>query len=212
MKQTLLFIFLVISLLFNAYFVKKSTNEATVKEVLDGDTFILGNDDRIRLLSIDAPEKGRCGAQEATVALTKLISGKTVRITEERRDQYGRRMGLVFVGRILVNEAMLGSGWARPTYDKNSQKDSLQAASHKATENHLGIHSSLCKKTNPIPPSADCTIKGNIDKASWNHLYHLPTCRHYNQIILELDMGEQFFCSESEAQAAGFTLAPDCLR
>lgn len=212
MKQALLFIFLVISLLFNAYFVKKSTTESTVKEVLDGDTFILYNGDRIRLLSIDAPEKGRCGAQEATIALTNLISGKPVTITEERRDQYGRRMGLVYHGQTLINETMLASGWARPTYDKNSQKDRLQAASHKATENQLGIHSSLCKKTNPTPPSPACTIKGNIDKASWDHLYHLPTCRHYNQIILELDMGEQFFCSEKEAQAAGFTLAPDCLR
>lgn len=212
MKQTLLFILLVISLLFNAYFVKKSTTESTVKEVLDGDTFMLMNGDRIRLLSVDAPEKGRCGAQEATEALSALIAGKSVTIKEERRDQYGRRMGLIYVGGTLVNEMMLASGWTRPTYDKNSQKDRLQTASHKATEDKLGIHSSLCKKVNPIPPSPDCTIKGNIDKASWDHLYHLPTCRHYNQIILELDMGEQFFCSEKEAQDAGFTLAPDCLR
>lgn len=212
MRQTLLFIFLVISLLFNAYFVKKSTTESTVKEVLDGDTFILNNGDRIRLLSIDAPEKGRCGATEASQALSTLVAGKPVTIQEERRDQYGRRMGLVSVGKTLINEAMLASGWARPTYDKNSQKDRLQAASHQATEGKLGIHSPLCKKINPTPPNPNCTIKGNIDKASWDHLYHLPTCRHYNQIILELDMGEQFFCSEDEAQAAGFTLAPDCLR
>lgn len=212
MKQTLLFIFLVISLLFNAYFVKKSTTESTVKEVLDGDTFILGNGDRIRLLSIDAPEKGRCGSLEATVELTNLILDKPVNITEERRDQYGRRMSLVSVGRTLVNEAMLASGWARPTYDKNSQKDLLQTAYHQAVDEKLGIHSAQCKKVDPKPPSPDCTIKGNIDKGTWDHLYHLPTCRHYNQIILDTDMGEQFFCTEKEAQVAGFTLAPDCLR
>ena len=203
---------LVISLLFNAYFVKKSTTETTVKEVLDGDTFILNNGDRIRLLSIDTPEKGRCGSTEATQALTTLVAGKPVGIKEERRDQFGRRMGLVYVGRILVNESMLASGWAKPTYDKNSQKDILQAAYHKAKAEKVGIHSSQCKKVDPKPPSPDCTIKGNIDKGTWDHLYHVPTCRHYNQIILDMDMGEQFFCSESEAQAAGFTLAPDCLR
>lgn len=208
----MLFIFLVISLLFNAYFVKKSTNEATVKEVLDGDTFILMNGDRIRLLSIDTPEKGRCGAPEATQTLTALVADKPVTIKEERRDQFGRRMALVYVGHTLVNEVMLASGWARPTYDKNSQKDLLQTAYHQAVEGKLGVHSAQCKKVDPKPSSPDCTIKGNIDKGTWDHLYHLPSCRHYNQIILDMDMGEQFFCSEADAQAAGFTLAPDCLR
>lgn len=77
MKQTLLFILLVISLLFNTYFVKKTTSEATVKEVLDGDTFTLKNGDRIRLLGIDTPEKGRCGAIEATQELSSLIADKS---------------------------------------------------------------------------------------------------------------------------------------
>lgn len=212
MKQKLLFLFLVISLLFNAYFVKKTTSDTTVKEILDGDTFILNNGDRIRLLGIDAPEKDLCGAKEATQTLSVLIAAKPVTIKEERRDGFGRRMGLVYVGSTLVNEAMLASGWARPDYDKNTQSERLKAAYRKASEDKLGIHSSQRKKVNPQPPSADCTIKGNIDKGTWDHLYHLPTCRHYNQIILDMDMGEQFFCSESEAQAAGFTLAPDCLR
>ena len=65
---------------------------------------------------------------------------------------------------------------------------------------------------NPVPPSKNCVIKGNIDKGTGEHFYHLPNCRHYNQIVLDLDIGEGFFCSEKEASAAGFHLAPDCLR
>lgn len=212
MKQTLFFIVLVISLLFNAYFVKKSTNNATVKEILDGDTFILNNGDRIRLLGIDAPEKDLCGAKEASTTLSALIAGKPVTIKEERRDGFGRRMGLVYVGTTLVNESMLASGWARPNYDKNTEAERLKAAYSRVVDNKLGLRSTQCKKVDPKPPSGDCTIKGNIDKGTGDHFYHLETCRHYNQIVLDLDLGETFFCSENEAQASGFRLAPDCLR
>ncbi len=212
MKQKLLFILLIISLLGNAYFIKKNVTDITVKEVLDGDTFILNNGDRIRLLGIDSPEKDLCGAKEATQALSALIAAKPVTIKEERRDGFGRRMGLVYVGSALVNEAMLASGWARPNYDKNTQANRLKTAYSQAVDGKLGLRSTQCKKVDPKPPNADCTIKGNIDKGTGDHFYHLPSCRHYNQIVLDLDLGETFFCSEGEAQTAGFRLAPDCLR
>ena len=126
MKQKLLFIVLVISLLVNGYYIKKSVTDVTVKEVLDGDTFILINGDRIRLLGIDAPEKDLCGAKEATQTLAVLIADKPVAIKEERRDGFGRRMGLVYAGTTLVNEAMLASGWARPNYDKKQSNRAIK--------------------------------------------------------------------------------------
>jgi endonuclease YncB( thermonuclease family) len=187
-------------------------HDREVVEVHDGDTFTLLNGDRVRLLGVDAPELGKCGADMAKQALSSLVLGKVVSITEERRDTYGRRMGLVYVGNTLVNEILLKDGLARPDYTPNSQSEKLKAAYRDATTNKRGIHSSMCKILTPTPPSPNCVIKGNIDKATWEHLYHLPSCRHYNQIVLDTDMGEQFFCSESDAQAAGFHLAPDCLR
>ncbi len=54
--------------------------------------------------------------------------------------------------------------------------------------------------------------KGNIDQGTWDHFYHLPNCRHYKYMVLNTDLGEGYFCSEKEAQEAGFRLAPDCLR
>lgn len=200
------------SLLFNLLFVGKTISEQTVEKVLDGDTFILRNGERIRLLGIDAPEGERCGAKEAGETLSKLILGKPVRVGESRRDEYGRKMALVYAGRTLVNEAVLASGWARPDYSKNSEEERLKAAYRGASGAKLGINSSQCKKTTEKPPNPKCVVKGNIDQGTWDHFYHLPTCRHYNQIVLNLDMGENYFCSEKEAQAAGFRLAPDCLR
>lgn len=204
------------SLGLNGYFVISKNKEMTVTEVHDGDTFTLGGGDRVRLLGIDAPELGKCGSDEAKKLLSDLVLNKTVKITDEKRDTYGRKMGLVWtIGltrRELVNEAMLKDGWARPNYDPSSKSEELKVAYKEAKDNALGIYSSLCKKVNPIPPSKNCTIKGNIDKGTGEHFYHLSSCRHYNQIVLDLDIGEGFFCSEKEASAAGFRLAEDCLR
>lgn len=200
------------SLGINGFYFFSQQHDTAVVDVHDGDTFTLGSGDRVRLLGADAPELGKCGAQEAREKLSRLVLRKTVRITEEKRDTYGRRMGLVWVGTTLMNEIMLKEGLARPDYTPNSKSEQLKAAYREASDNSRGIHSSLCKIVSPTPPSAKCVIKGNIDKGTWDHLYHLPNCRHYNQIVLDQDMGEQFFCSEKEAQAAGFHLAPDCLR
>ncbi len=221
--QYSLLLILLASLGLNGYFLNRQRSENFVVTVHDGDTFTLGDGQRVRLLGVDAPElptsaeasagKANCGAaQVAKEKLTGLVLNKTIRITEEKRDTYGRRMGLVWVGTTLVNEVMLKEGLARPDYTPNSQNEKLKSAYRDASDNNRGIHSATCKKTSPVPPNKKCTIKGNIDKATWAHLYHFPTCRHYNQIVLDEDMGEGFFCTEKEAQAAGFTLAPDCLR
>jgi endonuclease YncB( thermonuclease family) len=203
---------LLASLGLNGYFFFSKQNDYKVIDVHDGDTFTLGSGDRVRLLGADAPELGKCGSEEAKALLTQLVSQQQIRLTEEKRDTYGRRMGLVWVGSDLVNVDMLKAGLARPDYTANSQNERLKAAYRDATTNSRGIHSSMCKTISPTPPNAECVIKGNIDKATWTHYYHLPSCRHYNQIVLDADLGEQFFCSEKEAQAAGFTIAPDCLR
>ena len=205
----------IISIAVNGYFLISGSSEMTVAEVHDGDTFTLKNGDRIRLLGIDAPELGNCGASESAKFLKSLVLGKTVKITEEKKDEYGRTMGLVFVGitkSTLVNEKMLEEGWARPNYDPNSRSENLKEAYKKAKDEKIGIYSDLCKKVNPTPTSPKCTIKGNIDQDSGKKLYHLSTCRHYNQVVLDLDLGERFFCTENEAKKAGFTIAPDCLR
>lgn len=211
-KKIALSLVLIVSLALNGYYLLSKNKEMTVTEVHDGDTFTLGSGDRVRLLGIDAPETGNCGATESARLLKSLVLNKVVKITEEKRDTFGRRMGLVWIGGILINREMLKEGWARPNYDPNSKSEDLKTAYKEAKDAALGIYSSLCKKVNPAPPSKGCTIKGNIDKGTGEHFYHLTTCRHYSQIVLDLDIGEGFFCSEKEAKDKGFRLAPDCLR
>lgn len=203
---------LIVSLGFNGWQLLQKQEQMRVVEVHDGDTFTLKDGQRVKLLGVNAPELGNCLADKATDKLKSFVLDKVVELREEKRDTYGRRMGLVYIGNILVNKEMLGSGLARPDYTKNSQNEVLKTAYKQASDEKLGIHSSVCKKVDAKPTNPKCVIKGNIDKASWDKYYHLPSCRHYNQIVLDLDLGEGFFCTEAEASAAGFRLAPDCLR
>lgn len=203
-------IVVLVSLALNGYFIVNKNREMTVIEVHDGDTFTLGSGDRVRLLGINAPELGNCGATESAYLLKSLVLNKVVKITEDKRDNYGRKMGLVWVGGTLINEEILKTGWARPNYDPNSRSEELKKAYKYASDNKIGVNSSLCKKVNPTPQNKNCVIKGNIDKGTGEKFYHLSSCRHYNQIVLDLDIGEGFFCSEKEAQKEGFKLASDC--
>lgn len=207
-----LLILLLASLSINGYFLNKQRDESLVVSVHDGDTFTLASGDRVKLIGVDAPELQYCMGKEAQEYLSAMILNKRVFISEEKRDTFGRRMGLVWLGSGSVNQQVIANGYARPDYTPNSISDSLKSAFARAKQYELGIHSPTCKKISPTPPNKKCVIKSNIDKATGDHFYHLPTCRHYNQIVLDEDLGETFFCSEKEAESAGFRLAPDCLR
>ncbi|MGB9707123.1 MAG: hypothetical protein ACPLXP_03565, partial [Microgenomates group bacterium] len=84
----------------------------------------------------------------------------------------------------------------------------LKKAYDYAFENHLGIHSSMCRAEKPDNPK--CLIKGNVDKHSSAKTYYFPGCANYQITIVEKDLGEGWFCSEKEAQAAGFVKSQNC--
>jgi hypothetical protein len=57
----------------------------------------------------------------------------------------------------------------------------------------------------PAPP-VRClgpVIKGNIN-AKGEKIYHTTKSGSYDRVLIELDKGERFFCTEEEAQAAGW--------
>lgn len=207
-----LLLLLLASLGLNGYFLNKQRDENLVVSVHDGDTFTLANGDRVKLIGVDAPELTNCKGKEAQERLSTIVLNKRVFISEEKRDTYGRRMGLVWQGPGSVNQQMILAGLARPDYTPNSLSESLKSAFADAKEQERGVHSPVCKKLSPTPPNKKCKIMGNIDKATGDHFYHMPSCRHYNQIVLDEDLGEGYFCTEKEAETAGFRLAPDCLR
>ncbi|AKM79668.1 MAG: Succinoglycan biosynthesis protein [Candidatus Beckwithbacteria bacterium GW2011_GWB1_47_15] len=177
--------------------------------VIDGDTIVLDGKVRLRLRHLDAPELEFCGGQEAKDLLTSLVEGQSVVVSEKILDQRGRPMALIYVGDELVNQAMLASGWVRYHSDQTSQREALKAANHSARKNNLGVFSQKCwQKENLANPG--CNIKANIDKSTKVKKYYYPGCAQYIWTVVELDIGEAWFCSEKEAQAAGFVKADTC--
>ena len=49
-----------------------------------------------------------------------------------------------------------------------------------------------------------CRIKGNISYNSGRRIYHMPGDRDYARTKISSARGERWFCSEAEAQAAGW--------
>jgi endonuclease YncB( thermonuclease family) len=54
-----------------------------------------------------------------------------------------------------------------------------------------------------LPDSGQCRIKGNINSRG-DRIYHLPGQSSYAQTRISPEKGERFFCTESEARAAGW--------
>lgn len=175
-----------------------------VIEVIDGDTFITENKQHVRLLYADAPEKGNCGYEEARNELTKLIKDNQVAIRVRFHDPY-RLYSEVYSDKGDVNLIMIQKGWAR--YNRRStQATDYIAAAEDAKRDKRGIFG-LC--VSEIPDKPGCEIKGNIN-SSLRKTYTFPGCGTYAITSVDKDLGDQWFCTESEAKKAGFTKAANC--
>ncbi len=56
----------------------------------------------------------------------------------------------------------------------------------------------------PTPTPTPCLIKGNISYKTGEKIYHVPKSEFYDKTVVEPEKGERMFCTEAEAQAAGF--------
>lgn len=177
-----------------------------VKDVIDGDTFVTKELQFIRLEDIDAPELDGCLGKEAKDELTKLIAGKKVFIKVIYTDaRYNRLVGSVYTWQGNVEEVMLRKGLA--TFRGNKDRKNLLKASAYARENNIGVNSNICTQTEN-PKNAKCNIKGNT--TGKEKLYQLPSCKHYKNTLVQLHLGDRWFCTEKEALAAGFIKSGDC--
>jgi len=89
-----------------------------VLDVLDGDTIVvelLGRTERVRLLRVNTPEKGRPAFPEAKAFLELLTKGMAVGLEFEppdERDAYGRLLCYVFAEGTHVNVEIVRAGWS----------------------------------------------------------------------------------------------------
>lgn len=217
-SQKTLFPLLTISLLLNLFLVLKifgvletspsqNSLKRRVSRVIDGDTFDTDQEERIRLKGAQAPEWPEgCLAQEAKQRLEGLILGQEVLLQEIEKDNFGRLVAFVFVSDLFVDQALVEEGLAQASSGENPQYGAqLLSAQDSAQKAQRGLWSSLCSPKNP-----DCNIKGNVRRDKGTKIYHLPECFNYQKIVINEKEGDQWLCSESQAQAAGFTISLDC--
>lgn len=71
-----------------------------VSDVVDGDTFVLQSGVAVRLIGMDAPNRGEATWEEARESLTGLINSKRVFLEYDRYqdDKYGRILAWVWIG------------------------------------------------------------------------------------------------------------------
>lgn len=121
---------------------------AWVKEVIDGDTIILKDGEKIRYLGIDAPDQGRPYFLEAKEHNQKLVAGKQVFLEYEpgmEKDFFGRTLAYVFIKddfgqRKMVNLLIVEEGLADlDLYSSLKYKEEFLNARKWAKEHHCGI-------------------------------------------------------------------------
>jgi len=181
-----------------------------VVAVMDGDSFKIANDQTIRLASLDAPELGNCYGQEAYQALSSKILGKKVVLRDLKTDMYGRIIAMVYLDGQLVNEYLIKNGFAVSTREGGIENTKIKAANDFARQNKIGVFSPKCYQIDP--PNPQCPIKGNINDRTGEKEYLTPKCPDYSKTIIEKNMGEEWFCSETEAKKAGYKKSSSCSR
>ncbi len=198
----------------SSFFVLKSGNHKFVLpayqsvQVFDGDTFTTKDRQNIRLASLNAPDRGNCGYEEATKELNKLIKNKPLYLKVRFIDQTKRLVSYVYTPQGSVNVQMVKSGWARSNTLNDSERAALKKASQYAKKHELGIYSPLC--LSKVPEKPGCVIKGNTTSAGGIKTYLLPECKNYTKTLVEKDLGDQWFCTEAKAKRAGFERSSGC--
>ena len=117
-----------------------SREKVFVTRAIDGDTVVLENGERVRLLGENSPEKNEPFFDEAKNLLKSLVENKTIEIERIGIDKYGRTLGYLYVDDELINEKILSSGFAALYYyDKDYNYATMENAESLARGNGLGI-------------------------------------------------------------------------
>ncbi len=110
-----------------------------VTKIIDGDTIIVeGN--TVRLLGIDADEKGYPCYDAAKAELERLILGREVYLEyfDEEKDSYGRHLRYVILDGENINVKMVREGFVLARVSEDYYKELILSAEQFARENGLG--------------------------------------------------------------------------
>lgn len=124
-----------------------------VQRAVDGDTLLLANRARVRLIGVDAPETVKphhpieAWGPEASAFTKQFVAGGIVQLQfdHERLDKYHRYLAYVWVDGRMLNEELVRAGLARVELNYHyapTMKTRFRRAEAEARAAHRGIWSS----------------------------------------------------------------------
>jgi endonuclease YncB( thermonuclease family) len=189
-----------------------------------GDTLRLGQQ-TIRLEGVEAPDldqlcarsnnrRWRCG-EAAQAALARLVSSRQVRCEPAGKAGEDHVRATCTVGRTNIAAALVEGGHVLADGGLLASYRSEQATAQKAkaglwagpgTPERPGEwRARLWEEAQARAPKG-CPIKGKVAgrRGDTVRTYHLPWSPTYTKLRVVSARGERWFCTEAEAQAAGF--------
>lgn len=199
-------------------------------KIIDGDSFEIGSVG-VRLFGVDAPE-GRqpctrsngsswsCG-EAAADELRRLVGSREVACVRRDTDDYGRIVAVCRSGNADLAAAMVRAGLAvayrRYSDDYVDEEREAQVARRglwagefvrpeeyrRDERSAVRATRSEERRTATTTRRGGCNIKGNIN-GDGAKIYHIPDSSSYRSTEIDESRGERWFCTESEARAAGW--------
>ncbi len=178
----------------------------------------------IVLWGVDAPDRMQncrrnnkewhCG-RHAAYALIDKTKDQDVRCADRDLDEFARIQAVCFIGEEDINAWLVKEGWALAYPWHTEDYVDLEIAARDAKKGlwrSQFISPSEWRSgrrlgwTLPVYEDAPegCDIKGNISSTNI-YTYHVPGGRWYDTAKIDSTRGERWFCSEEEAEAAGWT-------
>ena len=124
--------------------------QGKVVSVADGDTITVLDAEKtqhkIRLQGIDAPEKAQAFGAKSKQALYEMVHGKTVQVSFEKSDKYGRILGKVLLdGQDICHQQIkAGLAWHYKKYQNQqplADREAYSASETAAKNEKLGLWS-----------------------------------------------------------------------
>jgi endonuclease YncB( thermonuclease family) len=129
-------------ILFSLQLQAATTISGRVVSITDGDTIKVLTPEKkqikVRLASIDAPEKGQSYGNKAKQVLSDKIFGKQVSVEKVTTDRYKRLVGKVYLGDRDINAEMVEDGFAW-VYRKYSNDPHLIELEKQAQDRGRGL-------------------------------------------------------------------------
>jgi micrococcal nuclease len=189
------------------------SNSQTLKctRVVDGDTIILNNGERVRLIGIDTPETKHPRkpveyfGKEASAFTKKMVEGKEVRLEYDwqQRDKYDRLLAYVYLmDGTFLNAEIIKQGYGH-VYTKSPFKylEQFRQYEKEARENKRGLWA------NKGPDKEIKYISERYVGSKYSNKYHFPHCTSAQRIK---PSNRRVFNSVKEAIDAGYVPCKIC--